>query len=256
MKKKIAKPKSAKSFVAIAEQYVNALSVPNKTVIEVGAGNQLYTALYLIYSGAKKVIVIEPCIDKNATKQLTQYAVEIEKLFPDKIVKEELFGKIKIYKKGADEKNLLSDYNGKIDTIFSHTTLEHIPDLNQIFKNFNQWLKNSGTMYHVVDFVDHLYYPFSSLPLLKFLFNNKFRHLQYSPKTWKRVNDQKTCFMNRKLLPHYRKLAQKYDFEIKSIKSQAAQIKVKIHDDILMGLENINPRDLNAAKIEIVFRKK
>ena len=254
LKNKIVQPKRADAFIDIAEKYINTINVKNKIVSEIGGGDQLYTPIYLIYAGAREVIVVEPCIGENLKQQLAQYQAEIEKKFPHKISREELVKRIKIYKQGVDEKNLLINYPEKIDVIFSHTTLEHVPDLNQTFKNFNLWLKKQGQMYHIVDFSDHLYHPFMPTPL-KFLLNKKFRHLKYSRKTWKKVNDQKTCYMNRKLLPHYKKLVRDYDFEIINISASPAPMRVNIHPDVLAGLKNINPDDLKIANIEILLKK-
>ena len=91
---------------------------------------------------------------------------------------------------------------GSVDLIFSQAVLEHVDDLDSVYKTMNKWLKPDGFMSHQIDFKCH---GFASE------WNG---HYQYSDILWKLIKGKRPYLINRKPLDAHIDYINKAGFKI------------------------------------------
>jgi SAM-dependent methyltransferase len=166
-------PESVQYVEAVAGIYTSKLSavgieIPNKTILEVGPGDNLGVALKLISLGARKVI----CLDRfrcqrDEAKVQAVYRELIERMTPPERGRclEALLPAQEGYRFRSDRIEYVPDteverslgiFGGRVaDIIVSNAVLEHVYDLEETFRNLDLLLKPGGYMYHGVDLRCH-----------------------------------------------------------------------------------------------------
>ncbi|MEE9604272.1 MAG: methyltransferase domain-containing protein [Candidatus Scalindua sp.] len=134
----------------------------NKKILEIGIGTTNATGYEVVARGGNIYWGCEPfrSLDRRMDHRLLmdvckRYNCGIEGIQPRV--------------KRVDSTKCIHD--DTIDIIFSHSVLEHVNDLIELFCELKRLLKNDGCMIHIVDYRDHFFkYPF--------------HFLQFSEKTW------------------------------------------------------------------------
>ena len=172
-------------------------------VVEVGSGDQYYTALFFLGDKAKKVILVEPKLILDLERLENQLA-QFNRFTSNNLQINQVKDKIICYR---DLSEIPSNYNSTINVICSYLVLEHFQNIESFFLNINRLLASDGQSCNVVDLSDHTYHVFAKYSFLKsFVDSRNLYHLRYSERLFRLLNDPK-CFMNRILLPDYLFLA-------------------------------------------------
>jgi len=143
------------------------IKMKDKSIFEIGTGNNFLIALQFLSKGAKKVVNLDRfnCLDENKFNQKLYFKFWNSL---DKDEKETLLKKIIIRNKQIHIKEQyfqyitgysLEDINkislDKFDLIISNAVLEHTSDLNKCFKNMKKLSKKNGKLTHIVDLKNH-----------------------------------------------------------------------------------------------------
>jgi hypothetical protein len=222
-------------------------------VAEIGSGDQVYTSLSFLHGGARRVLLVEPKLTILSDTQRFHDAVELYKsLHSDfTLSEEEIIAKLSI---ASDIRQVEDEYDGKVDIMLSHVVLEHIYPIDPFMAGVNRLLSGSGTSYNVVDLSDHTYHVFSKHPLTERIAKHQaLHHLRYSERTFNLINDSK-CFMNRLLLPDYRRSAEEHGLSIEVTERMPFR-KVPIHADIRKRLPPHCEEDLLLSSFHLTLRK-
>ena len=225
-----------------------------KIVLEVGCGNQIFTALFLLAAGCEKVILLDPALkifndDEHFKRSLALFKAETSNfsLSEDEVRKSLLHIN--------DLQEITDTLNGKIHFIFTHFVLEHFEDLDIFFSAVNKLLSPDGISFNKVDLSDHTYHIFDRFRFSSFLNKtNNLNHLRYSAKQFAFINDKK-CFMNRFLLPIYLQKAVAHNLVCKIIKKDIFYKNVPIHKDIVKELDVFLEDDLKTTIFEMLLFK-
>jgi hypothetical protein len=137
------------------------LDFNNKKVLEIGGGPVLGWAPLAIFLGCRRYVHIEPMynpkiLEHPNTKKLFMY------IYKDLIA---LYGErmsFTDFLKALDEKVVvrkmyLEDFTGEdgFEIVLSNSTLEHIGDLDQAFKQLKKITVDGSAFLHLVDFGNH-----------------------------------------------------------------------------------------------------
>jgi SAM-dependent methyltransferase len=173
------------------------IPIANATYVDIGCGaiNPFgFMFLYLML-GAKKCFCLEPDSLQNPDLILENLAQTVGKIIinPQKVVadypitREEIIKNIASFKleslaqgewKGLDQNRLIylqeSVTNNTIpdneaDVMVTNSVLEHLPDLDAAFKEFNRITKKGGYGIHNIDGIDHWSYSNPQFHPLEFL---------------------------------------------------------------------------------------
>lgn len=237
----------APTYLNIYEHYRNnGLRFNGKVVLELGSGDQYYTALSFLSSGAKQVLLVDPVLSpKSFTKDLeTLGRITGCSLPPDAGARITCCRSIQ---------DVPSEYNDHVDIICSHNVLEHFSDLESFFAHNQRLLANSGISYNRVDLSDHTYHVFVKFKLTRAINQRRgLHHLRYSNKTFQLLNDPK-CYMNRRLLPTYLELAKRHHLDVRELQTIPFR-QVPIHSDLYSG--PLDAEKLFITAFSIKFGKK
>lgn len=243
--------KTLPTYEGVFRYYQGAgLDFRGRNVIEVGCGDQLYTALYLLQAGAESVHLVEPKL-VLAPGKLDTALESFTRHTRRPWVGDYPATRILAYR---DLREMPSSLEGKADLLVSHLVLEHVPDLGEFFGQSARVLAPGGLCHHRVDLSDHSYHVFGKYPLLAaFAERRSLFHLRYSDAAFDLLNDPK-CFMNRKLLPEYLALAAVHGFEVKGLKKRRG-LPLPVHQDLRFRQSPVDPDDLAVAEFSIDLKK-
>jgi SAM-dependent methyltransferase len=225
-----------------------------KTVLEIGCGDQIYTALFLLANGCQKVILAEPklqiCSDEERVKRaLSLFRTAVPEF---SLSDEEVEARLFWYN---DVRETLDILNGSVDIILTHLVLEHFDDLDAFFSVAHRLLAPGAISVNMVDLSDHTWHIFTRFKALAPLTSrNGLNHLRYSNKTFALLNDPK-CFMNRFLLPLYCQKAADYGFDCRISQKVPLGRKVRIHNDVLRNLNIHDEEDRKVMSFHMLLRK-
>jgi len=218
----------------------------NKVVLEVGSGDQIFTALFFLNQGCQRVIIVDPKLQIVGDNERLASAISVFKAacptfsMSESEVKEHISAE-------KDLRNIADTFNESVHFIFTHTVLEHFHDLDGFYSSARRLLVRGGVSFNVVDPSDHTYHIFRRFGFSKPLSRRgELSHLRYSNKTFDFLNDPK-CYMNRKALPIYCQKANAYGLKCKITEKVLSDGKVKIHKDIVDGLGSFDENDLKAT---------
>lgn len=234
-------------FLNQIREYDKNFNFKNKTILEIGPGNNLLLAIIFILNGAKKVYLIDKfkqifddqfnlkLYNQYLRSHMEDYKKNIDNYFS---IRE----KITYYGKESIEKiNKLK--NRSIDFIFSHAVLEHVVNLDMAFNKIYQLLKRGGYSSHKVDLRDHFH--IRDKCYLEFL--------KYPEKYWRFIGDT-----NRVRYSQYIKLFRKYKFEILDVKLQKIGPMLKIDEmkkKIYKDFKNLESEILSIRGFYILLKK-
>jgi SAM-dependent methyltransferase len=257
-------PESVEYIEAVTGIYTSKLSahgieISNKTILEVGPGDNLGVALKLISLGAKKVI----CLDRfrcqrNENKVWAVYRELIERMTPKQreMASEAVlftqdgysFWSERIQYIVGTEVEKSPEILGReiADIILSNAVLEHVYNLEETFRNLVLLLKPGGYMYHGVDLRCHNRFKGKSelffLTIPQWLWNLMGRNLG-SP--------------NRKRIGYYRDLFEKLRLTLISeevtLEVDAEEIE-KIYGHLDKEFEGTSKEELEALAVAFVLR--
>jgi SAM-dependent methyltransferase len=230
------------TYSAIHRHYLEkGLEFRGKSVIEVGAGLQYFTALFFLADGAAKVTLVEPKL-RFSRETMLGFLKEFNAQSDKKLKAEDLDDRISCYQ---DLSEIPREKDRAADLICSFTVLEHVRDLPGFFRESARLLKPGGRAYHMIDLSDHTYQVFARFPWASGLNDARaLYHLRYSPRMFGLLNDPK-CYMNRALMPTYLDLAKANGFRVVSAVTNPYAGQVKIHPDLLRSPGG--PRDPGSA---------
>jgi len=218
----------------------------DKVVLEVGSGDQIFTALFFLNQGCKTVIIVDPKLEIiNNEERFTSCVSIFKETYPQFPLSESEVKTRVLSKK--DLGGIPDTFNNGIDFIFSHTVLEHIQDLDGFYSSVRRLLAPGGMSFNVVDLSDHTYHIFRrfkfSQPLSR---RGALSHLRYSDKTYDFLNDPK-CYMNRKPLPAHCQKAETHGLKYKITEKVLFDKKVKVHKDVVKELGVFDEEDLKTT---------
>lgn len=243
------------NYSHIFSKYNTGYNFENKTILEVGSGKHIFTGLFFISHGAKKVLLVDPNIRisdeiiASSVKKWNAFCLRSKSELP--ISETHLMDSLFTF---ADMNDIPHEYNLSIHNSFSHFALEHFPDLYTFYHHTSRLLTNNGVSDNIVDLGDHTYHiVYKYNTLRRFSVGKDLYHLRYSDKTFDTINDRK-CYMNRMLLPVYIDMATQYNLE-PEIVSKSMFMKTEIHDDVLSRFQSRNPDDIYITSFRILLKK-
>lgn len=222
----------------------------DQIILEVGCGNQLYTALSFIACGAKKVILVDPKLKISQSMIDDNIRIWNSSNIYAKIAHNNIDKSILGF---SDLSDIPSKYDRCVDNVFSHLVLEHFMDLPSYFCNIRRLLTADGISDNLVDLSDHSYHVFHEYLPEKVRRKVSLLHLGYSDRIFSVINDDR-IFMNRMLMPVYTDLAKSNTLNAKVI-SIVPSGKAKIHNDVLSKFHSRNPNDIFVLSFRILLSK-
>lgn len=130
-----------------------------------------------------------------------------------------------------------------IDMVFSQAVLEHIDDLESVYRTLYRWLKPGGFMSHVIDFKSHGFAK---------AWNG---HWAYSDTSWKLIRGARPYLLNRQPVSTHLELMKKNNFEIVcEIKySNLSGIK---RDELSLRMKGMSDNDMSTSEAYILAVKR
>ncbi|MGM0462843.1 MAG: class I SAM-dependent methyltransferase [Fibrobacterota bacterium] len=256
-------------FSKIVDIYSSHVPLKDNVVLELGAGVQLYTAFCILALGAKKVYLSDPSIEMDLIERsdLVSIAKVVKKKYPrseSRIndISQHPDKYIVIFPLNLSEREKgIENYQNTFDTIVSHQVLEHIPSIDTLFNNLVTISKATTIHSHIVDASDHYYHVFERIKPIKSFILKYYRqkHLAYSNKMFAKINGH-SCYMNRKLLPHYLETLKKYNinnYSYKILESNFFDNRKYVHKDILrmINLKAYSDAQINAVAFHLIINK-
>jgi SAM-dependent methyltransferase len=234
------------TYRSIFEFYKGSgLPIQDKIILEIGPGNQFFTALLLKQAGAKCVILVDPKI--TLEKAAEDFAKFGKGTMDEKLFRENLFCFTSL-------KDIPAEWNDKIDLAFSHNVLEHFNELPDFFSQSHRLLKPGGSSFHRVDLSDHTYHIFAKYGFTRGILKNRMLyHLRYSDRLFERINDPK-CYMNRMLLPTYFALAQATGLKARTVAS-VSEPSIAVHSDLRKKNGNGKEDDFRISSFSLLLTK-
>ncbi len=242
---------SISTYRDVFEHYKYAgVDFQSKRILEVGCGEQFYTACYFLSSGAESVTLVDPVFGENAriamSKHVSEYNEKNNQNFDP--------SKLNIsYLKSFEE--IPVSANANFDIICSHFVLEHFSSLDSYFSNVSRLLSKDGISYNIVDLSNHTYHVFDSRTCTKWIYRKQMlSHLKFSDSFYNMITD-KRIWVNRLLLPAYKSLAEKYDLSVIDIDVQKCA-KSKIHKDVIIRNSPSTEEDFCITHFSITLQKR
>jgi SAM-dependent methyltransferase len=141
-------------------------TLKDKTVLELGPGDTLATALFFIAYGAKRVVccdrfklVVNPAKNTAIARQVLSLLPEQQRLRLETVLTFDSFGQARLnpthiqYLHSRNDEIALEDTS--IDIIVSNAVLEHVQNPAELFAEMNRVLKPGGIMVHAADLKSH-----------------------------------------------------------------------------------------------------
>jgi SAM-dependent methyltransferase len=138
----------------------------NKNILEIGTGSTDATGYEIAARGGKVFWGYEPfrLLDKNMDHK---YLMEVCKRYNRKV--EDIRPRVRRIS------NIKNIHDNTIDIVFSHSVLEHVNELTDLFSELKRIIKDDGRMIHIVDYRDHFFkYPFHFLQFSEEIWNTLF----------------------------------------------------------------------------------
>lgn len=241
----------AETYSGIFRYYAGHLGdLEGKVVVEVGSGNQTFTAQHFLVAGAARVLLVEPKLTDIAARLPGEMEIFTSRNGSGPGL-DRACGDIQAF---GDLSAIGPQYEGRIDRICSHLVLEHVSDLEGLFRHTARLLSPSGLAHHRVDLSDHTYHVFGKFPVLRGMAARRsLYHLRYSDRVFALLNDSK-CYMNRRLLPEFVKAAESQGLraEFRVVRKAA---DCKVHGDLQSRSPGAGPDLLWAQEFVLELKK-
>ena len=240
------------TFDTVFTQYVSTgFNFNHKQILEVGGGNQFYTAFHFLSEGADRILLADPVFNNETPGIISRHREEFLKSHPDKQLP--VPAPVSSY---SSLDAIPEDDNSRCDFICSHFVLEHFRELDSYFLGTRRLLSDSGISFNIVDLSDHIYHVFNTRPRTQWLYRSRMLyHLRYSDAFYDAITDRR-IWVNRLLLPAYRACAEKYDLVISDIEPLPYLRKVKIHPDVLQRNPTTNREELFITHFSFRLQKR
>jgi SAM-dependent methyltransferase len=238
------------TYKNIFDQYKSAgFDFRDKRILEVGCGEQFYTAYDFLAAGAKFVFLVDPVFsEKSRDLQNAHYKEYLKQNLVDRIIE-----KVKISTYNS-LKAISSEYNGKFDFICSHFALEHFRNLDDFFRNTARLLSPGGAAFNIIDLSDHSSQVFDNRKWVGRLYRKRMlNQLRYSDYMYNLMTD-KRIWVNRLLVPAYKALAQKHGLKIVGV-NPFGYCKARIHSDVLKRNPTTDSKELYITHFSMMITK-
>jgi len=243
-------------FLTIFDQYRRMIDFTGKKVLEFGQANEIATAVLMVLYGAEHVNLVDKIniYTSHGSNNSREYIARLLETFPEGCGRARL-DPAHIESRITFIDSFLSDEvtnlipRGTIDCIVSHQVLEHVVSIEDIFRTSRKLLKPGGRFCCIVDLSDHTYHFLSRYAFLhKYSARCRFKHLEYSAKTWITLNDTDRLRMNRTLFPQYIEGLKRHGFEVDGFQlmREAPEYRFRPHQDVLGGHD---PSDDNINRV-------
>lgn len=229
-------------FKGIMMKYERTIDFKGKTVVEFGAGNEIATAVLMILSGAARVYLVDKVnvYTSHGSSFSPRYIEALLKAHCNRCEVDldpiQIGSQITFMDSFFCDEVLPLIPNNTVDCVVSHTVLEHVENLEAIFRTARKILKLGGQFCGIVDLSDHTYHFLYRYKFLhKYIPYYRFKHLEYSDQTWALLNDSARLRMNRILVPDYRDTIMRCGFEINDIQlfRESQEYRFQPHRDVL-----------------------
>jgi len=232
------------STINLIKYFDKNYTLKNKTILEIGPGDNFLLAYLFLLNGAKKVYLV----DRFKTNITKSFNLKLYEYYIKKYVNLKNFislsNKIYYFSNTPFEK-LNKIKKESIDLIFSQAVLEHVFDLNSTIKKISLLLKKGGYTIHQVDLNDHLH--LNDKSYLDFL--------KYPHRFYKYFGD----ITNRKRFSQYINYFNVYHLKILDIInikkvgpiSKINKIKKKFYRDF----RNLSDEELSIISFKIIAKK-
>lgn len=222
-----------------------------KTVCEVGSGNQYFTAFHFLNAGAARVFLVEPKVRNPQDKIKADLRSFLASQGGTPGLEDAASRVVML----PDLAALGSELDGCMDLICSHLVLEHVSDLDGLFRHTARLLSPQGRAHHRVDLSDHTYHVFAKFPILRDIATRRsLFHLRYSDRVFSLLNDPK-CYMNRRLLPEFLRAA-----EGRGLKAEYRVVNrmenTRVHSDLRARCVGRDGGLLKAVEFSLELRKR
>ena len=129
-----------------------------------------------------------------------------------------------------------------IDFIFSQAVLEHVDDIDAVYRNCYKWLAPGGLMSHQIDFKSHG---------MALTWDG---HWTYSPLVWQMIRGRRPYLINRKPCSVHLNKMLNCGFEIVELEHFKMASTLK-HRHLAHRFRSMSPEDLTTAGAYIIARK-
>lgn len=222
------------------------LGFEGKTVVEVGSGDQFYTALFFLSSGAARVIMVDPKLS-GSKEGLKEAVPAFEAARGKGMAPADAVDRIDCFR---DLSEVPESWNGRADFIGSYLVLEHFSDIRPFFLHARRLLATAGLSRNKVDLSDHTYHILGKYALTRsFAGRRSLYHLRYSDAAFRRINDPK-CYMNRILLPEYLDAAREFGLKVAEL-SCRTDGKAVVHRDLASRFPGRDPGELQVIDFDL-----
>jgi SAM-dependent methyltransferase len=235
-------------FLNIVAQYRRMTDFTAKTVLEFGQANEIATAVLMVLYGAERVYLVDKVnmYTSHGSKNSREYIARILEAFPEKSARTRLDAaqiesQITFINSYLSEDVTTLIPPGTVDCILSNHVLEHVENIEDIFRTSRKLLRPGGKFCCIVDLSDHTYHFLYKYGfLLRYAPRCRFKHLEYSAKTWATLNDTERLRMNRTLLPRYIEGIRRNGFAIEDVHltREPAEFRFHPHQDVLGGYKS------------------
>ena len=244
-------PKYAFTVFKLHLDAVRRTELHNATVLELGPGNSLLTALFARSFGAARTFLVD---GERLSTQDTSLFVRAEQTLADLgLPVPGVSGESSLdavlarlgatyLTQGLESLRALPD--GEIDVVFSQAVLEHIRlgEFVALIKETRRILKHDGISSHVIDFRDHL--------------QNGLNHLRFSERIWESEFMARSGFYtNRIVWPAMEKIFQEAGFrvEVYSMKRWPAGLPTR-QKSMAPSFRNRPPEELMVMGAHVLLR--
>lgn len=230
-------------FFTILAKYEKTASFTGKNIVEFGQGNEIATAVLMILRGANHVYLVDKIntYTSHGSNNSTLYIARLLETFGSSVgssslAPAEIESKITFIDSFFSDEAIGQIPPRSIDCIVSHTVLEHVENIQDIFRTSSRLLKQGGLFCAIVDLSDHTYhFMYRYQFLLKYIKNCRFKHMEYSNETWRKLDDNARLHMNRTLLPRYLEGLKRFGFAVDDLEitREGPEYRFAPHQDIL-----------------------
>lgn len=238
------------------------LKVQGYSVLEIGAGKPLGTAIFWNYAGARKYSAIDKFTEINLDEL---WLKRFQTLLDDNLFNPYDFNINTLIRRDGNNLELNSehivliqadlashDFQGEtFDFIYSNAVLEHMTGLDEMFHKLSQLLAPGGLMLHSIDLREHL----SDRPIADK--NTSIEFYKFSVEEWsRRYPPGSNSHINRLRLCDYRRLFEEAGFQIIHEEiTQTMELTGKVYELIHPDFRHYDLRDLATLGVQFCLSK-
>ena len=224
---------------SIARKYLEKLStagvsLSGKSLVDIGSGDLVGHAPYLIEAGAAQVTLCDHHISAIARNRLTSFEF-----------KHRTSGSLPVISIVQNQIETLSSFQDhSVDLITSNSLLEHVHDINQALDECRRVLVPGGLMLHFIDMRDHRN------------FSKPFTFLRYRKRIWEHLLTSSQSYTNRLRKSDYLSYFEQANFSVISCDSVSLPVsdkdfsKIKLSEDFL----EYSKTDITTTELHVLLQ--